>query len=323
MTKLMRNMAMAAGLALASGLSAPAWAEFPTRAMTIVVPFSPGGGTDTLSRLVAERLTDRFGVPVVVENRPGGNTLVGVNHVLQAEPDGHTFMTTINATMVINPHLYADLPYDPLEDFIPVSIAVSMPLVMSVHPDSPVDSLAELRQAVADGTIDGSYAHGALPGKVMMTMMADALGLDLNPIPYKGSSQSTQAVMGGHVPILIDGLAPSLPMIQGGTLKPLAVTSLERSPILPDVPAVREATETEVGADSWTGFFLPANAPEEAVTTLEQAFQDLLADPDFRKRLESLGYAVDAQGIAESRERIARESAQYEEVIRNAGIQVE
>lgn len=307
------------GAAVMAG--SPAHAQYPERPITLVVPFAPGGGSDTLSRLIAQKISEQKGVSVVVENRPGGNTTIAARHVARAKPDGYTVLTAIDATMVFNPVLYKQAPYDPAKDFEPVAMATFMPLVLSVPPDSSIQTVGQWVDSLKKGqTAYSMYAHGALPGRIAMEVISRAAGVAPTPVPFNGSTPALQAVLGGHVPVLIDALAPSLPHLKAGKLRPLMVTTKERTPILPQVPAAGEAGFPGVDVASWTGFFVPAGTDGAARQWLEDAFVQALSEPTMAAKLRELGMDVTIKRRDEFKQQIDRDSARYKQVISGAGL---
>ncbi|MCK9512586.1 MAG: tripartite tricarboxylate transporter substrate binding protein [Pigmentiphaga sp.] len=311
----------AGGLLVASPASAK---DFPAgKPVTIIVPFAPGGGTDILSRMVSEELAKNLSVPVLVENRPGGNTLIAAQSVARAAPDGHTILTAISSTMTMNPHLYSKLPYEPKKDFAPVTLASSMPLVLAVNPEFPAKSLRELTALLAQNPGKYSYAYGAIPAQVLGELYRQKTGVEIQGISYNGSSPAQNDVMGGHVPIIVDALTPALSLLKSDRLRPIAVSSAKRSAALPDTPSLSEAGLEGVDIADWTGFFVPAGTPQSTIDKLHAAFSAALNTPKIRNQLESLGqtvYAADGKTLAEW---IDRDYAVYGEVIRDAGIKID
>ena len=312
---------VAPGLALAQAL-AQAQADYPNRPITIVVPFAPGGGTDMVSRMVAENLAKDLGVQVLVENRAGGNTLIAAQHVARAKPDGYTVLTAIDATMVMNPFMYSNLPYDPFKDFIPVTLATSMPMVIATHPDFPAKSIQDLIAQLKDKPGTTSYAFGAVPGQVVGELFKREAGVQMESISYNGSSPAQQDVIGGHVPVIIDAFAPIYPQLKGERLRPLAVTSAERAPSLPNVPTLAESGVPGFDSVTWTGFFVPAGTPEAVVNRLHQGFAAALAEPKLRERFAELGLRIYASPTADFTAMIQSDAAKYQNVIKQAGIKV-
>ncbi len=296
---------------------------FPNgKPVTVVVPYAPGGGADILARLVSAGAAEKLGVPVIVENRPGGGSILAAQLVARAKPDGHTVLTVTSATLVMNPHLYSDLPYDPKADFTPVTMASSMPMVLAVNADFPVQTIDELTEYVRENPGQVSYAYGAAGGQIVGELYRDRAGLDMQPIGYNGSTPAQNDVLGGHLPIIVDALAPALGLLESGRLRPLAVSSAERSAAVPDVPTLQEAGLGEIDVAGLTGFSVPVGTPQEAIDKLHEAFAYALNTPKVRSHLEGLGQTVYAAPGDEFKERIYRDYDVLGEVIRTAGIAV-
>ena len=280
----------------ASSALAQSWPSKPVR---IVVAYPPGGGIDVMARQIAEKLSTGWGQPVVVENKPGANTIVASSEVARAAPDGHTLLMTTDATFSINPHLYAKMPFDTQKDFVPVTMLVLLQQLLVAHPNVPANTLAELiSQAKArPGTLNyASYGSGSQP-HLSGEMLKHVAGINLVHVPYKGISLAVPAVMAGEVQLTWAGIATSMPQIKAGRVKPLAIGGKERSPLLPQVPTFAELGYPEVETHAWFGFFLPAGSPREAVTRIYQDTKKVLDDPEYRqKQLIEKGYEVVGSG---------------------------
>lgn len=319
---------VALSVAAAASLLAPALAhaedaaDYPSKPITIVVPFAPGGGTDMLARAVSDRLAKKLGEPVLVENRAGGNTLIATQHVARSKPDGYTVLTSIDATMVMNPHMYSDLPYDPEADFAPVTLAIQMPMVIAVNPDFPAQTLEELIDYLKAHPNEVNYAFGAIPAQVVGELFKSEAGVTMEGVSYNGSNPAQQDVMGGHVPVLIDALAPALSLLRSDRLRPLAVTTAERAPSLPNVPTVAESGIEGFNAITWTGFLVPKATPQPIIDKLHAGIAEVLSDEAVIKQFGDLGQEVLALPGDEFAEIIRRDSATYQPVIEAAGIKV-
>jgi tripartite-type tricarboxylate transporter receptor subunit TctC len=268
---------------------------WPAKPVRIVVAYPPGGGIDVLGRQLAEKLTGAWGQPVVVENRPGANTIVAADAVAKSAPDGHTVLLTTDATFSINPHLYAKLPFDTRRDFTPVTMLVLLQQLLVAHPAVPASSLAELIRLAKEkpGSLNyASYGSGSQP-HLSGEMLKYKAGIDLVHVPYKGISLAVPAVMAGEVQLTFAGIATSMPQIKSGRIKPIAIGGLKRSPLLPQVPTFAELGFAEVETHAWFGLFLPAGAPREAVERIHQDTKRVLEEPEFRqKQLVEKGYDV-------------------------------
>ena len=272
--------------------SVNAWPDKPVR---IVVAYPAGGGIDVMSRQIAEKLSGTWGQPVIVENKPGANTIVAADAVAKAAPDGHTILMTTDATFSINPHLYAKLPYDAQRDFIPVTMLVLLQQMLVAHPSLPANTLAELIALAKQkpGSINyASYGSGSQP-HLSGEMLKYKAGIDLVHVPYKGISLAVPAVIAGEVQLTFSGIASGMGPLKGGRIKAIAIGGKSRSPLLPQVPTFTELGFPEVETHAWFGFFLPAGSPKEATMRIFQDVRKILSDPDFRqKQLIDRGYEV-------------------------------
>src|SRR5918911_141978 len=276
----------------ALGAHAQTWPAKPVR---IVVAYPPGGGIDVMARQLAEKLTGLWGQPVIVENKPGANTILATETVAKSAPDGTTVLLTTDATFSINPQLYAKLPYDAQRDFIPVTMLVLLQQLLVANPSLPANTLQELitLAKAKPGTINyASYGSGSQP-HLSGEMLKYKAGIDLVHVPYKGISLAVPAVMAGEVQLTFAGIATSMPQLKAGRIKALAIGGAKRSPLLPEVPTFAELGYPEVETHAWFGLFLPAGSPRDAVNRIYQDTRKILEDPDFRqKQLVDKGYDV-------------------------------
>jgi tripartite-type tricarboxylate transporter receptor subunit TctC len=268
---------------------------WPAKPVRIIVAYPPGGGIDVMGRQIAEKLTAMWAQPVVVENKPGANTILAADAVAKSAPDGYTVLLTSDATFSINPHLYKKLPFDTQRDFIPVTMLVLLQQLLVANPALPANTLAELiaLAKAKPGTINyASYGSGSQP-HLAGEMLKHAAGIDLVHVPYKGISLAVPAVMAGEVQLSFAGIATSMPQLKAGRIKALAIGGPHRSPLLPNVPTFTELGYPEVETHAWFGFFLPAGSPREAVTRIYQDSRKILAAPEYRqKQLIDKGYDV-------------------------------
>jgi tripartite-type tricarboxylate transporter receptor subunit TctC len=272
--------------------SAQAWPAKPVR---IVVAYPAGGGIDVMARQLAERLGAAWRQPVVVENKPGANTIVAADSVAKSAPDGYTALMTTDATFSINPHLYASLPFDTQRDFVPVTMLVLLQQLLVAHPATPFNDLKGLIETAKakPGSINyASYGSGSQP-HLAGEMLKHQAGIDLVHVPYKGISLAVPAVIAGEVQLTFAGIATSSAPLKAGRIKALAIGGAQRSPLFPQVPTFAELGYPEVETHAWFGLFLPAGAPREAIARLHQDSSRLLQDPEFRqKQLIDRGYEV-------------------------------
>ncbi len=275
-----------------SALHAQPW---PSKPLKLIVAYPPGGGIDVMARQIAEKLTVQWQQPVVVENRPGANTIVATEAVAKSAPDGYTVLMTTDATFSINPHLYARLPYDAQKDFIPVTMLVLLQQLLVAHPSLPANNLAELIVLAKKepGKINyASYGSGSQP-HLSGEMLKYKAGIDLVHVPYKGISLAVPAVMAGEVQLTFAGIASSIGPLKAGRIKAIAIGGTRRSPLLPEVPTFAELGYPEVETHAWFGLFLPAGTPRGAVQKIFLGIETCLLDPVFRqKQLIDKGYEV-------------------------------
>ena len=299
-----------------------AQAEWPTRPVTVVVPFPAGGSTDLLARDIANALSKHFSQPFVIENRPGAGSTIGTAMVARAEPDGYTFLIT-SSHFAISPALYRDLRYDPLKDLRGVSMLVRLPVVLVANPKLPVNSVAELvaYEHKHPGTLN--YASsGAGGANHLCAELFNALAdTSIQHIPYKGAAPAMQDLIGGQVDIMFDAISTALPPIRAGLIKPLGLTTLKRSPALPDVPTIDEAGVSGYAADSWLAMFAPAGVPDDIVQKVNQAVSQALGQPAIRDKQEALGAEVVGSTPAQMDEIVRVDMPKWSKLISDIGIE--
>ena len=282
--------------ALCTSLAVPFSAiaqTFPSKPVRMVVPYPAGGGIDIMARQFAARFSPQWAQPVVVENRPGSSTIVGTEIVAKAPADGHTLLLTTDASMSINPHLFAKLPYDPARDFAPVTMLVLLQQMLLATPSLGVSTVADLVKLAKTrpGSINyASYGSGSQP-HLAGEMLKSAAGIDLVHIPYKGISLAVPAVAAGEVQLTFGGILTSMPFIKSGRVKPLAIGGTKRSPLLPDVPTFAEVGYPEVETHAWFALFVPAATPRPVVERINRDAVAIVNDPEYRqKELVDKGY---------------------------------
>jgi tripartite-type tricarboxylate transporter receptor subunit TctC len=313
---------LAAGAAALPVISRFAWAQaYPTRPVRIIVPFAPGGTTDIFARLAAQKLSEHLGKQFYVENIPGASGNIGTGQAARAAPDGYTILFAFSSH-VVNPTLFDKIPYDPYKDFEPVTLAVASTAVLSVNPSVPAKTVEDLVALI--GASPGKY-NFASPGAGTQAHLAGeqfrmSLGLDLVHVPYNGAGPSVASVVAGHSPIGFSTLASAGPHIKGGTLRALAVTSKTRSQIQLDVPTMTEAGYPDIEGDSWVGVLVPAGTPKDIVTLLHREIVKIIALPDMKERLTTIGFDTVASTPEEFGARIKVEIETWGKVIRAGNI---
>ncbi len=315
-----RSALLLAALALSAGASASAQ-QYPSGPLRIVVPFTPGGGTDILARLIAQKLNESWGQPVVVDNRPGAAGTVGTAFVAKAAGDGHTLLI-VPAGYAGNPGLYKKLPYDHTRDLAPVSWLASGPLILVVHPSLPAKSVKELIAfaRARPGEINfGSSGAGTLP-HLSAELFNSMSGIKMVHIPYKGAGAAVTDVMAGRVPVYFMNILQSLSLIKAGKLRALGVTTPERTPIAPEIPAIAEAGLKGYDMTNWYGLLAPAATPRDAIVKLNAEVVRILKFPELTNRLADDGMTVVASTPERFGEFLARETDKFTKVIEAAGI---
>jgi len=327
MALLTRSRFLACLAAGAAALAAPAaFAQgYPDHAIKLVVPFAPGGATDILGRLLATGLSDKLGQPVIVENRPGAGTVVAGGLVAKAPPDGYTLLLGASTTLTHNPAIRTSLPYDPLHSFTPLGLVADMGLVLVAHNGTPGRTLQELvalSKAAPDKFSYGSYGTGSsvhFAGEMLKT----ATGLRMMHVPFNGSSPSLNALMGGQVPLAVDTVVATTPLIKAGRIRPIAALGAQRLALLPQVPTVAESGYPGFAMDTWFAFLAPAGLPAPVRQKVEKALADVMADPVLHKRLVDIGLSP-AWGPGKAlQERIERELPLMRAVAARADIRVD
>ena len=313
---------LAAGAAALPFLSSSAGAQsYPTRPVRAVVAFAPGGTTDTFARVMAQKLTDQFGKQFYVENIAGATGNIGTAQVAKAPPDGYAILFAFSSH-VVNPTLFARVPYDPIKDFDPVTLAVASTTVLTVNPSVPAKTVTELVDLIRSNP--GKYSFGSAGAGTQAHLAGElfrlSLGLDLVHVPFGGGGPAVAAVVAGHTPISFVSPQAAMQHVREGTVRALAVTSKTRSQIFPDVPTMTEAGYPQIEGDGWVGMLVPAGTPAEIIAVLYRESSKILAQPDMKERLAALGYDVVASTPKEFATRIAAEIEMWAKVIRAANI---
>ncbi len=317
---------LATALAATPGIAAEA---YPSKPLKWIVPFPPGGPTDTFSRPIAQKLGELLGQPVVVENVAGAGASIGTDRIAKAAPDGYTLGLATTGTHAINPHLYgAKIPYNALQDFTPLTVAVSYVNVLVVNPAVPVNTVAEL-VAFARANVGkvnfGSAGNGSsnhLSGELLKSLT----GAPMQHIPYKGSAAAITDVIGGNLTFMFDALVTSVPQMRAGKVKALAVTSAKRSPYAPDVPTMAEsgiAGYAEAGSDLWFGVVAPAGVPAAIVNTLNRTLIEALRSPAMRERIRALSFDLWTSTPAEYAALIKSDYEKWGKIVRASGARID
>lgn len=319
-----RVVAAAAVASLCAFATAVAHAQgsYPGKQIRIIVAYTPAGTTDILARAVGQKFTESMGQPVIVDNRPGANGNIGTEVAAKAPGDGYTLLMGTAGTHAINPTLYPKLPYDALNDFVPISLVAIVPNIVVIAPALPVKNLKELidyAKAHPGKLVHGSPGVGST-GHLSAELFKTMTGVNMVHVAYKGSAPTLQDLMSGQIQVVFDNIPPYLPQVKAGKIRALAVTPVERSPAAPELPTVEEAGVKGYSASTWFGLFAPAATPRAIVDKLSAETRRILQLPDVRERLLALG----AQPAGNSPEEFARflrgEVDKWAKVIRSANV---
>ena len=306
------------------GISSSAHAQgaYPNKPIRLIVPFTPGGVTDTSARLIADQMTKRLGQQIIVENKPGASGNIGTSQVAQSDPDGYTLLLGFDGTMVINPHVFASVPFDAVKDFAPVGKIGDADLVIVAHPSvkaNNINELIALSKSEPNGLNYGTSGLGSTPHIAGETLNMKT-GSKLVHVPYKGGGQAMIDLQGGNIPLVFTAVAGALPHIKAGRIKAIGVPSATRSPSLPDTQTFIEAGLPNFLLASWVGILAPAKTPTAVITKLNSTLNDVLNDPDVKKRLEVLGVTATPGTPQAYGDQIKNDLASYAAVVKAANI---
>jgi len=299
--------------------------EFPARPVTIVSPYQAGGTSDIIARVTAQKLSEIWRQPVLVDNRPGANGAIGVMAVVRAPADGYTLLATASSGLTLNPLVFPNLPYDVNRDLAPITGSGEVANVLVAYPGVPVATVLELiaLARAKPGTLSyGSQGLGS-NGHVTGEMFRQRAGIDLLHVPYKGSAPALNDLLGGQIQLMFDNLPASLPLIRAGKLRAIAVTTASRNALLPDVPTIAESGLPGFDSSAWFAVLVSKAVPASRRTEIERAVLAALQSPDTRERLAAAGVDVTANGSEALGERIARETQMWKAVVETAKIRAE
>jgi len=317
--------ALIAGFALATIAALANAQAWPAKPIKWIVPFAPGGTTDILARTVGEKLALALGQPVVIENKPGAGGGVGAEFTAKAAPDGYTIMGGTISTHAINASLYNKLPYDPVKDFVAITLIARVPNMLVVNPAIPAANVKELIALLKANPNKYSFASSGngtsqhLSGELFKTMA----GVEMQHIPYKGSPPALQDVVGGQVTMTFDNITTALPLAKAGKLRALAVTTAKRSAVAPDVPTLAESGLPGFEVGSWQGVFAPAGTPPEIVRRLNVEIVKALNLPDVREKLSGMGAEIVADSPEEFSALVKSEVVKWADVVKKSGARVD
>jgi tripartite-type tricarboxylate transporter receptor subunit TctC len=321
-----RRFIQIAGAAAALPMLAPsAWAQsYPARAVRVIVPYAPGGVTDVVARLIFQKLSENLGKQFFVENVPGASGNIGTGHAVKAAPDGHTVLVVFSS-YAVNPTLFDKVPYDPHKDFEPVTLATTSTTVFVVNPSVPAQNVKDVVALIRANP--GKYSFASAGAGTQSHLAGEqfrlSLGLDLVHVPFNGGGPAIASVVAGHTPIGFNSPTASVEQIRGGKVRALGVTGERRSQSMPEVPTMAEGGYPGIKGDSWVGVLVPAGTPKEIVTLLNREIAKILALPEVKERLLTLGSDTVASRPEEFAQRIKSEIEIWGKVIRAANIKVQ
>lgn len=314
-------------LSTTAGMHTSAYAQeiWPSKPIRLIVPFTPGGVTDTSGRLIAENLGKRLGQQVVVDNKPGASGNIGTALAKSAPADGYTLVLGFDGTMVINPHVFSKLPFDTVKDFAPIGKIGDATLILVANPDVPVKGLADviaLSKTKAGGLSFGTSGTGGTP-HIAGELFKIRTGADLTHVPYKGGGQAMTDVLGGTIPLVYTAVAGAHGHIKSGKLKAIAVSSAQRTSALPEVPTFAESGVSDFVVNSWVGLLAPIGTPAAVITRLNTELNAVLNDTAVREKLRVLGIEPKPGSAEQFRDEIRRDLDRYGPVVKAAGISIE
>ena len=319
----MKSAAIAVTLAFAAGFGVSAFAQpYPSRPLTIVVPFPAGGPTDTLARILSETMRKSLGQPVVIENRPGANMIIGAEAAARAAPDGYTLLIAHDGTMAMNPVVYRNLSYHPQRDFEPVALLTSIPEALLVHEALPARSVGELIALARERPGKLNHATGGTATLLALELFKAMAGIDVTSVPFRGGAPAVTAVMAGEVQMIFADLATAHAGMASGRLRTLAVTTRERVARLPEVPTMHESGVPGYDVATWIAAFAPAGTPPAIVSEIGAGMRRALAAPDVRDKLEALNMQVRGGSGEELRALLAADIAKWDRLVKERNIRI-
>ena len=295
---------------------------FPTKPIRIIVPFAAGGPTDIVARTVGQQLTLTFGQPVVIDNRPGAGGVVGADLAAKSAPDGYTLLLCSTGAMAINPGLLPSMPYDPVRDLAPITLVVTIPYLLLVNPAFSAQSVKELLALARakPGQLNYGSAGTGTTSHLAMELFRSMANIQVTHVPYKGSAPAATDLVGGQLQLLFDAPPSSLPFVRSGRLRAIGISTLRRTPLLPEMPTINEAGVPGYEVLTWSGICAPAGTPKAIVTRLNETIVHGVTNRETRDRFAALGADVVANSPDDYRKFIAAELAKWSRVIREAGV---
>ena len=297
--------------------------SYPAKPINLIVPFPAGSGTDAVGRIFATELSKILGQQVVVENKPGGNATIAASYVARMQPDGYTLFLTTNTSHSAAPWLMKNVSYDPVKDFTPIARGGNLPFILVINPKLPVKSVEELIAYAKKNPGKLNYASGNSTGIVGGATFAARAGIELVHVPYKGTPQAMTDVVGGQVDMMFVDVAAGMPLVKSGQLRAIAVSTAARSALLPELPSMAEAGVKDFDLISWNGYFGPAGLPPEVVTKVNAAINQIVNDPETKKRLSVLGFDAFSGTPQDFAGFVDQQLTLWKKLIQDAGIKPE
>lgn len=321
MRHLISAFAFAASLASIGEATAQ---DYPTRPVTIVVPFAPGGGVDQMARLISGKLEQRLGKSFVIENRPGAGSIIAATAVQKANPDGYTLLMAPSPTMAVNISLYKNLPYDPLVDFMPLALLSGTPFVLMVNLDLPVKSVPELVAYAKANPSKLTFASAGpgVPHHLFAELFKSMTGIQMSHVPYRGSLPALNDLVAGHIPLMFCDIGPSAGMLQAGKVRPLGISSKIRHGAFPEIPPLAEVGVPGFDATSWQMIVAPAKTPRPIVDKLHSELKTILALPEVKEQIFRMGFLPmnNPAAVEGLQDFVKLEIVRWGQVVRDAGI---
>lgn len=315
--------AVLAGSLVFAGAASGAALEYPTKPILLIVPFAAGGAADIIGRTIAEKLGQLYGQQVVVENRGGAGSNIGVGAAAKSAPDGYTLVLG-SIAVAVNPWLFKSMPYDPLKDLTPLTLALETPNVVLVAPSSPIKNVRDLIAFAKEKASSGGATYGSAGIGSSLHLAAELFrqkaGIELTHVPYRGSSPALTDLMSGRIDVMFDNASTALPQVQGGSLRAIAVTTKQRVAALPDVPTIDESGVPGFELGNWWAIFGPGGMPPELADRISADLRKVLADPDVRRRFAEVSGRVIASTRQELADHLARENASWKQIVDAAGV---
>ncbi len=296
---------------------------YPTRPITLVLPFAAGSGTDTTTRIISRHLADALGQQFIVDNKPGANGMIAATYVARAQPDGYTLFVTTNTTHSANPYLLKTLTYDPVKDFTAIARTGDLPFMLIINPQVPAKNVQELVAYAKANPGKLTYASGSSSSSVSGATFAKQAGIDLLHVPYKSSPPALSDVLGGRITMMFIDVLTGLPHVKSGDLKALAVTTKKRSALVPDLPSMEEAGVPNFDITSWQGYFAPAGTPKDIIVRVNAEIQKIIGKPEIKAELATRGMDAFSSSPEEMEKFVKDQLVLWERLVKDAGIEAQ